>query len=81
MEPDPDNPDRVGVYAQATIEHKEIGVTTTVRTAGVWNTRSTTDGKHERRLFNDELVKLWTVLRSYGYDPTDMTGSASAPTP
>jgi len=73
MDPDPKNADRVGVYASATIEHQEIGVVTTVKTAGVWDVATSRDGKHERKLFNEELEKLWTVLRSFGYDPSDMT--------
>ena len=73
MDPDPKNANRVGVYARATIEHQEIGVVTTVETAGVWNVETTRNGKHERKLFNKELEKLWTVLRSFGYDLSDMT--------
>ena len=73
MDPDPKNADRVGIYATATIEHQELGVVTTVKTSGVWNVETTRNGKNERRLFNKELEKLWTVLRSFGYDLSDMT--------
>ena len=73
VDPDPENANRVGVYARATIEHQEIGVVTTVQTAGVWNVQTTNDGKHERSLFNKELEKLWTVLRSFSYNLSDMT--------
>lgn len=49
------------------------GSSPTVETTGAHDVRPSKNGKREQMVFKTELEKLWVVLRSFGYHPTDMT--------